>query len=326
MNMRNRRSITAAIVLALATSTVAMTWREKPGPSPQRTHPSGLHSRRLTRGFLGRPFGIHVTTRGAILITEQDVNIMRQLEPGKENQSFEVGENPGDVVATRDGEVAYVSGFQDGSITIVRLAGDTLSDLLRLPMRSAYRLALSPNERRLYVTSTDGRLYVFNTGTREVATSKTLGGSLQGLAIDHAGARLFVTSTTGDVWRLERGTLRSLRQTTLDCAAQDVALSADDRELYVACEKGNVVVLDARSLEQLDILQVGPAFGLAVTPDGEQLYVSSPSDGSVAIVELGTRKVVSRVAVQGTPRRIAFSPSGHQAYVTNEWNWLTVIE
>ncbi|HKN65382.1 MAG TPA: YncE family protein [Gemmatimonadaceae bacterium] len=321
-----RHSITTAIVLALAASSVAMTWGRRPNPPLARTHPSGSRTRRLSRNFVGRPFGLHVTSTGAILVTEQDVNLVRQLNSRSNVGSFEVGEDPGDVVATRDGEVAYVSGFQDGSITIVSLAGDTSSDLVRLPTRSAYRLALSPNERKLYVTSTDGRLYVFNTSTRTLATSKSLGGSLQGLAIDHAGARLFVTSTAGDVWRLERGTLRSLRQTTLDCAAQDIALSSDDRELYVACEKGSVKVLDSRTLEQLDILPVGPAFGLAVSPDGEQLYVSSPADGAVTIVELATRKILSRVAVQGTPRRIAFSPSGDQAYVTNEWNWLTVIE
>jgi YVTN family beta-propeller protein len=326
MHMRIRHSITTAIVLALAASTVAMTWRERPAPPIRNTHPSGSRSRRLSKGYIGRPFGLHVTTKGAILVTMQDVNVMRQLAPHGGNSAFEVGEDPGDVVATRDGEVAYVSGFQDGSITIVQLAGDTISDLVRLPTRSAYRLALSPNERRLYVTSSDGRLYVFNTATRTVATSKSLGGSLQGLAIDHAGTRLFVTSTAGDVWRLERGTLRSLRQTKLECAAQDIALSNDDRELYVACEKGNVVVLDPRTFDQLEVIAMGPAFGLAVTPDGEQLYVSSPSDGDVTIVELATRKVIGRVSVQGTPRRIAFSPSGDQAYVTNEWNWLTVIE
>jgi YVTN family beta-propeller protein len=323
--MRIRRPITIAIVLALVTSTVAMTRRDRPAASLRRTHPSASHNRRV-HGYLGRPFGIDVTSKGAILVTEQDVNIMRQLDPRAGVTSFEVGEDPGDVVTTRDGEVGYVSGFQDGSITIVQLGGDTTSDIVRLPTRSAYRLALSPNERRLYVTSTDGRLYVFNTATRVLATSKALGGSLQGLAIDHAGARLFVTSTAGDVWRLDRGTLRSLRQTTLDCAAQDLALSTDDRELYVACEKGSVVVLDSRTLDQLDILPVGPAFGLAVTPDGEQLYVASPADGCVTIVELATRKILTRVSVQGTPRRIAFSPSGDQAYVTNEWNWLTVIE
>jgi len=321
-----RHSPTLGVVLAVAASSVAMTWGERPTAPSIRTHPSGMTTRRMTKGYLGRPFGIHVTTKGAILVTEQDVNIMRQLVPYTAIRSYEVGEDPGDVVATRDGEVAYVSGFQDGSITIAQLAGDTISDIVRLPTRSAYRLALSPNERRLYVTSTDGRLYVFNTATRIIATSKSLGGSLQGIAIDHAGARLYVTSTAGDVWRLERGTLRSLRQTTLDCGPQDVVLSDDDRELYVACEKGNVVVLDARSLEQLEVLPVGPAFGLAVTPDGEQLYVSSPADGAVTIVELATRKIVNRVSVQGTPRRIAFSPSGDQAYVTNEWNWLTVIE
>ena len=326
--MRIRHSITVAIVLAIAASTAAMTWRESSAPaqSLRRTHPTGSRSRRV-HGYLGRPFGIHVTTNGAILVTEQDVNVLRQLDPRVRGAtSFEVGEDPGDVVATRDGAVAYVSGFQDGSITIVQLAGDTISDLLRLPTRSAYRLALSPNEQRLYVTSTDGRLYLFNTATRTVATSKPLGGSLQGLTIDHAGTSLFVSSTAGDVWRLEQHALRTIRQTHLDCAAQDIALSSDDRELYVACEKGDVVVLDPRTMEQLDVIPVGSAFGLAVTPDGEQLYVSSPSEGDVAIVELATRKVVNRVSVQGMPRRIAFSPSGDQAYVTNEWNWLSVIE
>ena len=326
MGMRIRRSITAAIVLALVTSTTAMTRRDGRGPSLRRTHPSATAHVRI-KGYLGRPFGVHVTSNGTLLVTEQDVNIMRRFDRRDSSaSSFEVGEDPGDVVATRDGQIAYVSGFQDGSITVVPLAADTTSDLVRLPTKSAYRLALSPNERRLYVSSTDGRLYVFNTATRVVATSKLLGGSLQGLAIDHAGTRLFLSSTTGDVWRLDRGTLRSLRQTHLDCAAQDIALSNDDRELYVACEKGNVIVLDPRTLEQLTVISVGPAFGLAVTPDNEQLYVSSPSEGYVAIVELSTRKVVCRFSVKGTPRRIAFSPSGDKAYVTNEWNWVSIIE
>jgi YVTN family beta-propeller protein len=326
MGMRIRRSITITIVLALATTSAAMTRREGPEPSLRRTHPSGSRTRRLTRNFVGRPFGLHVTSKGAILVTEQDIDVMRQLDPTTGPTDYTVGEGPGDVVATPDGSLAYVSGSQDGSITIARLAGDSISGIYPLPTRNLYRLALSPNGRRLYATSSNGYLYVFNTATRTLGTGKSLGGSLQGLTIDHAGARLFVSSTAGDVWRLERGTLRSLRQTTLDCAAQDIVLSNDDRELYVACEKGNVVVLDARTLEQRDVIPVGSAFGLAVTPDGEQLYVSSPSDGDIAIIELATRKIVGHVPVQGTPRRIAFSPSGDQAYVTNEWNWLSVIE
>jgi YVTN family beta-propeller protein len=326
--MRIHRSIITPIVLVLAASTAAMTRIEKAAPTPRRTHPSASSNRRV-HGYVGRPFGIYVTSNGAILVTEQDVNVVRQLDPRFPGAVlFEVGEDPGDVVATRDGEVAYVSGFKDGSITIIRLGDDSTiaPQLLRLPMESAYRVALSPNERRLYVTSTNGRLYVFDTATRTVATSKLLGGSLQGITIDRSGTRIYVSSTAGDLWLLERGTLRTVRRTNLDCTAQDIVLSDDERELYVACEKGTVVILDPRTLAQLDVLPVGPAFDLAVTPDGEQLYVSSPSEGDVTIVELATRTIVSHVAVKGKPRRIAFSPTGDQAYITNEWNWLTVIE
>jgi YVTN family beta-propeller protein len=317
--MRIHRSIVAAIVLPLAAG--GMSWHRA-----LRTHPAATRVTKVT-GYLGRPFGVHVTANGSVLVTEQDVNIVRQVDALFQRVgTFEVGEGPGDVVATRDGRAAYVSGFQDGSITIVPLDGDTIDNIYRLPTENAYRLALSPNERKLYVTSTDGRLYVFNTVARALATSKLLGGSLQGLAVDHAGTRLYVSSTAGDVWRLDRGTLRSLRQTTLDCVAQDLALSSDDRALYVACEKGNVIVLDPRTLAQIAVIELPPAFGLAVTPDNAQLYVTSPGDGLVSVVDVATRKIVCKFSVKGTPRRIAFSPSGHRAYVTNEWNWLTIIE
>jgi len=319
--MRIHRSVLAAIVLPLAAG--GMSWREA---LPLRTHPSATRDTKVT-GFLGRPFGLHVTSTGSVLVTEQDINMLRSVDSLFSGTGwYEVGESPGDVVATRDGRTAYVSGFLDGSITIVPLNGDTVDNLVRLPTHNAYRLALSPNERRLFVTSTDGRLYVFSTAARTLATSKSLGGSLQGIALDHAGATVYVSSTAGDVWRLERGTLRSLRQTTVDCVAQDIALSIDDRELYVACEKGNVLVLDPRTLDQIAVITSPPAFGLAVTPDNAQLYVSSPTDGLVSIVDRSTRTVVCRFAVKGAPRRIAFSPSGRRAYVTNDWNWLTIIE
>jgi DNA-binding beta-propeller fold protein YncE len=291
------------------------------------THPSGRACVRVT-GFSGRPFGVHVTRAGDIIVTVQDVGRIIHLDSLLQPKSYlGVGEDPGDVIANRAGTVAYISAFAQGTIAVLDVSADSVVEVIQLPTRNAYRLALSPNESKLYVTSTDGRLFVMDTHSRDFERSKLLGGALQGLALDHAAHNLYVSSTAGEIWRLDQASLRTKRRANLNCVAQDVALSNDDAELYVACEEGTVVVLDPISLETTGVIPVptGSAFALAVTPDNAQLYVSSPAIGEVAILDRASHKPVWNVYVKGRPRRIAFNAHGDKAYVTNEWNWVNII-
>jgi len=311
----------AAVLPLLVATSAGRSTGERP------THPTALVCGRFT-GFSGRPFAIHVTRDGSVLITAQDVDRVVRLDSRDTLRAYlGVGEDPGEVISNRDGTIAYISGFQDGTIAILDVLAGSVVDVVQLPTRNAYRLALSPAESRLYITSTDGRLYVMDAYDRTVSRTKLLGGSLQGLAVDRAG-NLFVSSTAGDIWRLGRS-LGTTAQTTIEgCTAQDVALSIDDAELYVACEQGSVVVLDPRTLDTISVIRVptGSAFDLAVTPDNAQLYVSSPSAGHITILDRVSRAVVYNIRANGIPRRIAFSPHGEKAYVTNEWNWVNIIK
>ena len=291
------------------------------------THPTGRNCTKLT-GFSGRPFGIHVTRRGDVIVTAQDVGRIVHLDSTLTPTSYlGVGEDPGDVIANRTGKMAYISGFQSGTIAYLDVDADSVTVVLQLPTRNAYRLALSPNESLLYVTNTEGLLFVFDLGEQSLRSSKRLAGSLQGVALDRSGRNLYVSSSTGDLWRLDRGSLRTIKQTRFDCRAQDVVLSKDDRELYLACEQGSVLVLDPRSLDVIDSIQIptGSAFGLAVTPDNAQLYVTASSSGNVTVIDRATRNVLWSVYVRGVPRRIAFTARGDTAFVTNEWNWVNVL-
>jgi len=57
---------------------------------------------------------------------------------------------------------------------------------------------------------------------------------------------------------------------------------------------------------------------IAITPDGRRAYVASQLQGSAAlvIVDLSSRSVVGRVALDKVPRALNFSPDGKQLYFT----------
>jgi len=98
---------------------------------------------------------------------------------------------------------------------------------------------------------------------------------------------------------------------------QDVAIAPDGRTGYVANgESGTVSVLDLSSgatKTTIDVL-VGSANFLAISPDGEQLYVASQGSRlrgpAIAVVDLGSFHVTATIAMAGRPGRPAISPNG----------------
>jgi DNA-binding beta-propeller fold protein YncE len=298
-------------------------------PKPlELTHPSGALTARATN-FVGRPFGIRVSSGGVVFVTQQDANSVARFSLGDlaAGAPIAVGADPGDVVFTRDGRTAFVSNFHDGTVQLLDVGTGARTRVLNVDPQNAYRLALSPDDSRLYVTSVSGRLYAVDPSGARVATSVLLGGALQGIAISRDGLALTVSSADGMVWRLDAGTLAVLASRNLASSpAQDVALTPDETELYVANEGGFVDVLNPSTLQSVRRLTLTGLlpFGLAITADGAQLYVTSPNTGTLAIVDRLTGAVQVR-PVGGVPRRIAFDASGATAIVSNERNWVDII-
>lgn len=298
-----------------------------PKPAPFATHPTGNSGARIN-GFGGRPFGLRVTNTGDVLITEQDLNQAVHIDSiGGNGASIPVGHDPGDVVATADGHTAFVSGFNDGTVSVVNLATNLYPTVIQVSTSNAYRLALSPSGSDLYVTSTDGHLYDVSTASRTVARSVPLGGS-QGIAINHAGTSLYVSSTSGTVWRLNLPGLTTATSVTQSCTGQELALAIDESELYLACEDGAVMVLDPTTLAlkaTIPIANQAP-FGMAVSPDNQQIYVACAGTGQLAIIDRASRTVINQLVLGSMPRRVGFNKIGNKAYISNEGNWVDVIE
>jgi YVTN family beta-propeller protein len=59
------------------------------------------------------------------------------------------------------------------------------------------------------------------------------------------------------------------------------------------------------------------AHGLAVTPDGRELWISTQSTSSVAAIDTATHGVVGRIEVGKDPNWVGFSPDGSRAVISN---------
>jgi DNA-binding beta-propeller fold protein YncE len=57
---------------------------------------------------------------------------------------------------------------------------------------------------------------------------------------------------------------------------------------------------------------------MALTPDGEQLYLTQTRLHQIAVVDRAARRVVRTIPLCGLPRRIRFSQGGEVAVVADE--------
>lgn len=315
------RALTPILWLATAAGACA------PAVPRVAARPEGVPAGRITE-LSGRPFGVRVSPAGVVLVTQQDSNSVARF--GVADHAPEVmipvGRDPGDVVFNRDGSRAYVSAFQGGGLHVIDVARNSQVASVRIA-RNAYRLAMMPDDSRLFVTSTNGKVYAVDPAEPRVVDSLTLGGALQGIALSPSGRALLVTSTQGGIWKVDPVTLRVLRSNVIPGGLQDVAVTADEREVYVANERFGVDILDGATLGRKDRIGLTgfTPFGLALTRDESELYLTSPATGAAMIVQIRSRTVVYTLNLQGVPRRIAFDAAGRTAFVANESDWVDVI-
>lgn len=276
----------------------------------------------------GRPFAIRVSSKGIVLVTQQDANSVARFQNGatRPDTMILTGRDPADVVFNRDGSRAYVSSFLGGGLHVLDVAAARQLSAIRIA-NNAYRLAMMPDDSRLFVTSTNGWLYVVDPSGPTKVDSVSLGGALQGLALSRSGQTLLLTSTNGIVWKLDAATLKVITSVKIPGSLQDVTLSADESEVYVANEKLGVDVLDGATLTRRERLTLPgfEAFGLALTPDDTELYVTSPATGSAKVIDIRTRSVLYTFSLKGAPRRVAFDAAGKTALIANEGGWTDVI-
>ncbi len=287
------------------------------------THPAGVVAATVPLG--SRPFGIAVSRERAYYVTRLDAAAMaRGTFPGMSFPgSVAVGTIPTNVTFNPGATRAYVTNQFDGAVGIVDVATNTQIGTISIGGNPFFSL-VNASATRLYVSNNANTVAVVNLANNTVVTAIPMPGAPNGMAFSKNGTRLYVSvPVAGAVVEINTTTNAATRTFNIGGIPQDLAVV--NGELWVANEAGSldVITLSSGALATSIPLPAG-GFGLAVSPDLAQVYVTQPG-GYLTVVNRVARAVITTLTLGGTPRKVAFNGPGTLAIVANEAGWVDFI-
>jgi YVTN family beta-propeller protein len=191
------------------------------------------------------------------------------------------GKTPKVVEMTPDGRRVVIANWHSGSITVV--------DTATLEPVATIQSGASPGfvPRGLAVSADSGTVYVANMGGGTISTidlnalkkvrEDAITRNPRHLALSRDGRILYVSENAGgEVLKYDLIDQKILARSAVGSQARTIALSPDERLLFaVSNEDGKIVALRAGDLSHLYDAPFTAPMGVAVSPDGRRIWVTS---------------------------------------------------
>jgi YVTN family beta-propeller protein len=229
--------------------------------------------------------GAWAQARSALLILNKSENTMAIIDPTtlKVVARVPTGEAPHEVATSNDGRLAFVANY--GTAT---KPGNTISVIDLTQQKEIRRIDLGALLRPHGITEAGGKIYFTVEGSRAVAR------------LDIAAGRIDWIMGTG-----QAGT-------------HMVVVTPDQKKVYTANINSNTVTAIELSTSRLEQIAVGKGpEGIAISPDGRQLWVAHRQDGGLSIIDTATDKVKETIKVGRSPIRVKFTPDGKRVLVSD---------
>jgi YVTN family beta-propeller protein len=344
---KTRRASTISFILILSPLLAFSTQEEARLHSGWKVTPAGKHE--TTNDML---LGCRLSPDGKTLAMTSVGYSAHNLylvdtATGKISQSLPLERGWNGIAWTQDSATLYVSGGASPRIHVFKKqpgiqlqpAGELrLPDLTMEPLKekdkgAAYiaGLALSPDEKTLYVANiaTD-TIYALSLPGGAIKTKKRLaeGARPYCLRFSPDGSALYVTQwALSSVVALRPDTLQTARTLTTGNHPNDLLFGSDGR-LYVSCGNDDAVfVLDAASGQAREQIRTSltaraPAGttpnALALSADGNTLYVANADNNAVAVVDVsraGSSRVRGFIPTGWYPTALAVSTDNKRLFI-----------
>jgi YVTN family beta-propeller protein len=198
---------------------------------------------------------------------------------GSQNSAIPVGQLPTDVAVS--GSHAYVANLADNSVSVIDTSTNAVTKTIPVG-GPPIRIVSSPTSSHVYVATANNAVSVIDTNSQTVVAT--------------------IGVPTG-----QRGGLA------------DMEVSPDGMEVYVTAWGGTVSVINTTTRTVSGPYTVGPAArGVAVSPDGSRLYVSTELwNSNVIVVDANSMTVITTIDVgeMSYPLDGAFTPDGKRLYL-----------
>jgi YVTN family beta-propeller protein len=256
-----------------------------------------------------------------------------------------VGNDPDDVISSRNGDVLYISRLDTKDVLAVSTATEQVLWRAEVPGIPNH-LTLSPDERFLYVPVYDkGLIAVVDTKTHQVVTTVDVGKGPHGTQLGPSGKHLYVGNMeSNDIAVVDVATNRLEKRIKVPEGVRPFQISRDEKYLYAQLSKlhGFVVVdLTSDSVVRTVVLPTNGKplpeatlqgshyvmnHGLGISPDGKYLIANGSLIGITAIYSMPNLELLGTVPVGREPNWVTFSRDSKYAYVSNRRdNTLSVI-
>jgi YVTN family beta-propeller protein/YD repeat-containing protein len=337
--MRMRASGFLPVVLAalaacgegttVAPTTEAPTILTAQGSRPTKGHPG---SKIVESMPAPNPWGVAVRDDGLTLFTDLNggrvgiSNTFTRVITGY----IPTGAYPTGIAFSPDGSRAYTANqgiIEPGTVTVIDAnAGQAIASV-PIADGAPFSVQVSDDGARLYVGNNNNTMSVVDIATLQVVQTIVVGQATNAFAVNPAGTRMYASHfVSGTVSEIEVPTGNLLRTFTLGGRTQGLALNRKGTRLYVANENAYLSEIDlASGVAAAPIPIAGVGFGVGVTPDDNQAWITLPLAGKVQIFNLTQRKIIGTLQVGGEPRRVAFSSQGKLGAITDPQGSITFV-
>jgi YVTN family beta-propeller protein len=193
---------------------------------------------------------------------------------------------------------------------------------------------------RIYVSNeVDGTVTVIDAAKREVVATVPVGKRPRGLHVSHDRKWLYVALSgsprggpgvdesqlpppdrgADGIGVIDLSTLKLVRTITSGPDPESFDLVGDDQLVVSNEDAGEASLVTVKDGTVRSRVAVGrEPEGVATTPDGKHVFVTSEGDERVTVIEPRSARAVATIPTGSRPRGIAFSHDGATAFVTNE--------
>lgn len=286
----------------------------------------------LTSGAPGKDNG---TGEGLLLVANQGDRDLSVVDPAAAKQVATIPEGGitgHEVAASSDGRTAYVPiygnsgvgrpGTDGRNMVIIDIhARKVVGDVDFGHGVRPHCPVFGPKDGLLYVTTElDNAVTLVDPHTLKIVGKVPTGqAESHMLAISHDGRRGYTANVgPGTVSVLDLEARKTIIVIPVSLKTQRISISPDDSMVFTADQtKPDLVVIDTSTNRiKARVPLAAPGYGTASTRDGRWLLVAVPGANQVAVVDLGTLKVVRTVDVPKAPQEILVRPDNQVAYVS----------
>lgn len=237
------------------------------------------------------------------------------------------GSAPTGVAFSPDGGTAYVANQLSENVSVINVATAQVVATISTGGADPFAVQVSPDGSRLFIGTNGTAVLIVDTGTNQVIQSVDVGAAPNAFVVAPDNRIIYVSAFVGaTVSELDMFTGAVLRTFSVGGTPQGMAITRKGDRLYVANEAGYLteITLQTGAITATMALS-GGGFGVGVTADDVQAWVTIPFGGTVQIFNLQNHHLSQAITIGGEPRRLGFSQHGAIGAIANMAGFVTFV-